>query len=442
MWKDLVFMCLCLSLAISAYGLNDSSQWANAIHVNRMLTSIHSVEQTFDGGFVAAGQEQINDRNNVLFIRLNSAGELQWANSYGSKDASIYANATLQTSDGGFVFVGGTDGDQALVVKLDVAGNILWQNAFASFSSREEARAIIRAADGGFFLLGNSRRSKQSDVWCMKLSSYGSVLWQKIYVSEKDQLLSSAVATSDGGLIFVGRTGGIDKPNVMLAWVVRLNPDGDIVWQKKYGHEVDQFEHASAVATTADGGSVVGGYSITWPLFGVRFWRAWALKLDANGAMQWQRHLRNRFTYDTIDLSGIRQERDGHILLMGTDEGVIWTARLDTTGKMFWDEAFGKSDVTSFDLMAIHDTRDDGTILTGTRTKESRMDGLVAKTSSDGMVCNAFLSRRSLNLFSPDFPLNERPTHAKIKENTFAHRAFYLTQAPAHVKITDLCARY
>jgi outer membrane protein assembly factor BamB len=281
----------------------------------------------------------------------------------------------------------------------------------------------------------------------MKLNSQGAVLWQKTYTNKKNQLIFSAVATGDGGLIFVGSTGGIKRPNVMLAWVVRLNAEGNALWQKKYNHEIEYLVRATAVATTADGGSVVGGYSITQPLFAIRFWSAWALKLDTNGVRQWQRDLRNRYTYDTIDLSGIRQEKDGHILLMGTNgeypngaHAVIWTAKLDSAGNMFWDETFGKSGVTSFDLTAIHDTRNDGTVFTGTRIKESAMDGLIAKTSSDGMVCDAFLSDTSLDLFSPGAVFKENTTHAKIKQSTFVQRTLYITRAPVHVEIIDLCA--
>jgi hypothetical protein len=52
----------------------------------------------------------------------------------------------------------------------------------------------------------------------------------------------------------VGRNRGKDD-----FWVVRLNPEGELVWQKSLGGS--GWEEAYSVQQTADGGHIVAGYS-------------------------------------------------------------------------------------------------------------------------------------------------------------------------------------
>jgi hypothetical protein len=47
------------------------------------------------------------------------------------------------------------------------------------------------------------------------------------------ELVTGLTATRDGGLVLVGSTThGAGKTNV---WVVRLDPKGDVVWQRVFG---------------------------------------------------------------------------------------------------------------------------------------------------------------------------------------------------------------
>jgi hypothetical protein len=46
-------------------------------------------------------------------------------------------------------------------------------------------------------------------------------------------MVTGLAATHDGGLIMVGSTaGGPGKTNV---WIVRLDPNGDVRWQRVFG---------------------------------------------------------------------------------------------------------------------------------------------------------------------------------------------------------------
>lgn len=448
MWICKLFACFPILLAMSLFALAEDSRWAKAIDVEGSAT-INSVEQTFDGGFVAVGTASDDSPDKTLFIQLDSSGKLQWAKTYGS---GTHSYMTLQASDGGFVFAGRVRRN-ALVVKLDAAGGILWQKSYATSASSEgaqfesrdihEARSIIQAADGGFFVLGNSTRSNQKDVWCMKLRSNGTIKWQKRYgAATSDDEFSHAIGTNDGGLIFVGGTNEIKDGGKLneLPWVVKLNQHGSIVWQKVYSSENSGFAMASAITATVDGGYVVGCTST----------EGWAIKIKADGSLSWQTAFHYGSLMTKVRVSSVRQERDGHILLMGTSGfmpwpmsyvvGHIWTARLDSQGKMFWHTGFGKATDPGGDYVsAIHDTPSDGTVFVGRWYTGTGVNGLVAQTSSNGLTCRGF--REPIQLSSYESSLKAQTAYLEIKKNDFWMQDAHLKQAPASVKIVNLCSK-
>jgi hypothetical protein len=64
------------------------------------------------------------------------------------------------------------------------------------------------------------------------------------------------------------------------AWILKLNANGEIEWQKTYGGA--GFDLAHTIGQTEDGGYVVGGWTDS---FGAGNGDMWILKLDANGEM-------------------------------------------------------------------------------------------------------------------------------------------------------------
>ena len=68
-----------------------------------------------DGGFILAGSSYSNDGNvlgnhggeDVWLVKIDFTGSIQWQKCYGGS-ADERANSIVQTSDGGYIFAGGT----------------------------------------------------------------------------------------------------------------------------------------------------------------------------------------------------------------------------------------------------------------------------------------------------------------------------------------------
>jgi hypothetical protein len=199
------------------------------------------VAQTSDGGYVLAGWEAktIDDRD-VVAIKTNELGEVEWSHSWdldpGERDGGF---DLILTSDGYVVIAcvqsmnKGPRG--AVLVKVDLDGNESWVKRYGEEGMGNEFWDVMADSDGGYVMAGDTLLDKNPtiisddirDGLIIKTDPDGEVLWQHVISRDEYQTIhfSSAVVLPDGGYIFVGdviRSG--EKYSDML-WL-KLTPDG------------------------------------------------------------------------------------------------------------------------------------------------------------------------------------------------------------------------
>lgn len=248
----------------------------------------YSIQTTSDNGYIIAGGTSSNDgdvsghqgNGDFWVIKLNSLGEIQWQKTMGGSEFDT-ARSIQSTQDGGYIVAGLTssnDGDvsdnngklDCWVVKLDINGNIEWQNALGG-SEDDSAYSVQQTFDGGYILSGHTasndgdvtNNNGSIDYWVVKLNSNGVLQWQKtLGGSSWENGARSIEQTPDGGYIVAGNTSSTDGDvtnNNGFAdyWVVKLNEIGEIEWQESYGGS--DYEEAYSIHITSDGGFIVAG---------------------------------------------------------------------------------------------------------------------------------------------------------------------------------------
>jgi hypothetical protein len=261
-------------------------------------------QQTSDNGFIIAGFTN-SGTGDVQVIRLASSGAVMWAKTYGNATAFNAAFSIQTTPDGGFVVAGITNGyaintlivGDVWVFRIDATGNIIWQNAYGG-PGADYASSIARVSDDGFIVAGwtNSFGAAGQDAWLLRLDNTGGVIWQKAYGGTGQDVALSVEPASDRGFIVAGFTnssgaGGQD------AWVFKLTPTGNVVWQKTYGGPGD--DRAVSAQQTTDGGFVVAA---TTSSFGNGNSHVWVLKLNQDGSLS-----------RTCDSNGIMQDSNATV---------------------------------------------------------------------------------------------------------------------------------
>jgi hypothetical protein len=148
--------------------------------------------------------------------------------------------------------------------------------------------------------------------------------WQKTFGGSGTDTAFSVRATSDGGYIAAGTTGS-SNGDVTLnqgyydLWIVKLDVDGTIAWQKTYGGSED--DRANMIECTTDGGYIVAGYSNSYDgdiglNYGVHDF--WILKLDEFGSIQWEKTEGGTY-YEQA--SSIKETPDGGFIVAGFKHG-------------------------------------------------------------------------------------------------------------------------
>lgn len=163
------------------------------------------------------------------------------------------------------------------------------------------------------------------DYWIVKLNKNGNIQWQKTYGGLYADILGSIEQTKDGGYILGGssnspQSGDKDDDNRGIGdfWIIKINNKGVIEWQKTCGGNED--EELYAIHQTQDGGYIVGGNSNSNDSLTSVGGKVnsgsdyWIFKMDANGTIVWSK------TYDfgPIDiLTTLLENKDSTYLVGG-----------------------------------------------------------------------------------------------------------------------------
>ncbi|HVA99076.1 MAG TPA: T9SS type A sorting domain-containing protein [Bacteroidia bacterium] len=223
-----------------------------------------SVHQTQDSGFIIAGYTNSFGAGGYDFylIKTDSIGNLQWTKTYGGTDWD-FAYSVKQTTDGGYVIVGGTysygkGNEDVYLIKTNATGDTLWTKTYGG-SGQDEGRSVWQNTDGGYFITGftNSFGAGGLDAYLIRTNSLGDTLWTKTVGDTLDQALYSGQQTSDGSFISVGYTN--THLNGKDIYIIRSNNNGDTLWTTTRGGTSDDVGYS--IIQTPDGNFACFGYT-------------------------------------------------------------------------------------------------------------------------------------------------------------------------------------
>ncbi len=334
---------------------------------------IAAIQQTADGGYVVAGAGGVGGLGHGWLAKLNPGGEITWQKRIALSDppqnVGTRATAVQQTADGGYVAAGFATEvvfnvvyeEHLWVAKFDAAGNSLWQLS-GDFSLDSEAYAIRQTLDGGYIVAGVAAYPGGGGALILKLDASGKIVWGKIYGGNAIFRLNAIQQTADGGYIAAGTF--LTSPGGG-AWVLKVDASGGAIWEKTYA--TSGFDFGTSVQQTADGGYIVAqasGYS------------TWLLKLDQAGNTSWQMAYGGTGTFSAPSM---QQTSDGGYILAGATtptgagDGHAWFLKTDAAGAILWQRTFGGAGGDA--AAAVQQTADGGYVAAGYTTSFGPIGG-------------------------------------------------------------------
>ena len=344
----------------SSFGFASGASWVLKLDSNGTVTwqkayegdAVYVIQQTTDGGYIVAGEEWLVDRySDFKVLKLDSTGTISWQKTYGSSNLE-QPSSILQTTDGGYIVAGytGIDVDSDLcLLKLDSIGTISWQKTYGGSSiDFFLTSSIQQTLDGGYIVAGGTTSfgAGGRDLWVLKLDSTGTISWQKTYGGSDNDNASSIQQTLDGGYIVAGDTESFGA-GLFDNWVLKLDSNGNVTWQKTYGGNDGEFR--PKIKQTTDEGYIMVS---TTDSFGAGNYDFWIIKLDNSGNVSWEK------TYGGSDSDNpwsIQQTLDGGYIVSGwTDSfGVggrdLWVLKIDSNGEVLGCDIMNTSNATVTD---------------------------------------------------------------------------------------------
>lgn len=332
------------------------------------------VVQTQDGGYALSGSTQVNGTgsSDIWLIRTDNSGNARWNRTYGGQ-SDEHGYQMIQTSDGGFALVGSRydSNESALImylIRTDSAGNLIWHVGYLCNSSETivtnssdvnstsylgpsfynatwgEARYLAQTSDGGFILCGSVRNhpmhpTGDTDAWVIRVNSTGEILWDRPYFSEQDDFGGAIIQTGDGGFIFTGTT-QVTSGTSGKMWLIKINSTGEKEWERTYSSSENSTNQAVSLIQNMYGGYSIFGSTSSQSL-GSDFY---LIKTDSLGNQLLQK------TYgregEDVMFSAV-QSPDAGFMMVGTTKSFgsvqtdVWIIKTDSDGIMQWTATIG-----------------------------------------------------------------------------------------------------
>ena len=219
-------------------------------------------------------------------LKLNPSGDIEWSKYFGGNFTDTPENV-IQTEDNGFIIVGGSDSIDTdisshigtydfWVIRISETGNLIWEKSFGG-DQIDEARAIVKSSDGNYIIAGDTRSDDNdisnligaADLWLIKISPNGDLLWEKTIGGTNFDVARAMVKTQDNGFLLAGssRSDDIDvseNKGQNDAWALKVDSQGNLQWEATiggsnidFGYSIAELNDASIVlvgdSTSSDG---------------------------------------------------------------------------------------------------------------------------------------------------------------------------------------------
>src|SRR2546421_2163650 len=322
-------------------------------------TPLNLIRSTADGGAIFAGNAQFGcpatgQTSCGTIVKVDSNGNVQWANDLQFATSSTYGPLTWpldlqQTTDGGYVVAGYTFAPASsynpFVVKLSSTGQIQWQHIFVDPNSQYSAAYAVRQTpDGGYVVLGEltyyvSASYAEAQILVFKLDSTGTLVWQHVYAIGTDSYAETLGLTSDGGSILGGLVSiSTATSSNSSGLLLKLDSTGSPQFAKTYAPSGSISDLAiTGVQQTSDGGYAFSGYYFQNTVYDER---AWLVKTDSTGKVQWDRTYGADVQYSYRKFYSFQQTSDGGFIAAGSTnqfsggDSSLWLVKTDSNGNI------------------------------------------------------------------------------------------------------------
>jgi hypothetical protein len=240
-----------LKYLIACYAANGAEKWVKT-YIQGETGYITAVGVPPEGGGVyVTGSMTGTGGSRYVTIKYDADGNEQWMRSWGVEGGGGHACA-LAVDRSGNVYVAGYSYDPTTkydfaTVKYDSQGNEQWVRRFnGPKSGDDQACALAVDSTGNVFVTGSCEGPDTTAYATVKYDADGNQLWVQRYGPPYRKSFPKAMAVDLAGNLYVTGTSEGEGTGIDVA-TVKYDPDGNLVWVKRYEGPGNDAPFAMAV---------------------------------------------------------------------------------------------------------------------------------------------------------------------------------------------------
>jgi PKD repeat protein len=237
--------------------------------VTNKQTCGYSVDLTGDGGYIITGG-YANNKNTTgpfLTIKIGADRSEQWRTNTAGATTKSTGYYVEQTGDGGYIAAGTLGGDYALL-KYSSSGHVDWKKTWDMGYNADYGLAADSFTDGGYIIVGDIIQYVDSEIWddmyIVRTDASGNMCWDWLTdTASPTEGASDVMAFANGSYVVLG-TRYVSAASAGGTWLYKVGPNSKPTAAFTYlppeptvGHAV----HFNASASLDDEGLVT---DFTW----------------------------------------------------------------------------------------------------------------------------------------------------------------------------------
>jgi len=207
-----------------------------------------------------------------------------WVKKYGMSLRSEDAFASAQTRDGGSIIIGTANIssiNKLYAIRLDVDGRLVWEKVYDFAGAEFSPKAMTATPDDNYVVVGEKNSTGDKDAFIMKISPKGDVVWEPKIIGSisVNEGATCVLATTSNEYILAGYMSNVNQSDLDIIFA-KYSAAGELKDYNQYTF-AGETEYANSIIPTTDGGYILAGYGKSNPGASPK---AYILKAKADGS--------------------------------------------------------------------------------------------------------------------------------------------------------------
>ncbi|MEO5674445.1 MAG: PKD domain-containing protein [Chitinophagales bacterium] len=260
------------------YDVNGTQVWESFYGTPGYLYCTDALTDNHQRNILAGAAYSTYTSYDFYLVKTNSSG-IKISEAILANTGYDWANAIIQTADGGYALAGytngGTPGYDIYVVKTDSNFLLQWSHNYGS-SLDDYGYDLTEDSNGNLWILGSLGAADSAHLVLIKTDASGENAQLKFPRTSTGDFGYKIQSLKNSGFLIAGITATLQKGSEML--LEKLDASGDTIWTRHFGGS--QNESGLAVAVDAEDNILLAGETEG---FGIDEFDAYLVKLDSNG---------------------------------------------------------------------------------------------------------------------------------------------------------------